>query len=274
MRLRHQLFGVKVQIATWNINGIKARIETLISWLKEASPDIVGLQEIKSVDEGFPREEIEALGYHVETHGQKGFNGVALLSKQSPLEIARGLASINPDDIPDEQARYIEGVYGFGSGIVRVACLYLPNGNPLGTEKFPYKLNWMARLEQHAAKLLALEEPLVLMGDYNVIPQAIDCTNPANWAGDALYQPESRAAFQRLCNLGLTDAVRATTGEAGVYTFWDYQAGAWQRNNGIRIDHHLLSAEAAKHLQNVRIDKHVRDWEKPSDHVPVIITLG
>jgi exodeoxyribonuclease III len=263
-----------VLIATWNINGIKARIEVLLAWLKEASPDIVGLQEIKSVDEGFPRAEIEALGYHVETHGQKGFNGVALLSKQSPLEIMRGLPPLDDHDMPDEQSRYIEGIYCHGTGIVRVGCLYLPNGNPIETEKFPYKLNWMARLERHASNLLALEEPLILMGDYNVIPQAQDCVNPANWADDALYQPESRAAFQRLQNIGLTDALRATTNEAGVYTFWDYQAGAWQRNNGIRIDHHLLSAEAAMRLKSVRIDKHVRDWEKPSDHVPVLITLG
>ena len=265
---------MKVQIATWNINGIKARIEVLLSWLKEASPDIVGLQEIKSVDEGFPHAEIEALGYHVETHGQKGFNGVALLSKQSPLEITRGLPLLNSDDAPDEQSRYIEGVYTHGTGIVRVGCLYLPNGNPISTEKFPYKLNWMARLERHAALLLELEEPLILMGDYNVIPQPYDCVNPANLAEDALYQPESRAAFQRLQNLGLTDALRATTNEAGIYTFWDYQAGAWQRKNGIRIDHHLLSAEAANRMQLVRIDKHLRDWEKPSDHVPVVVTLG
>lgn len=263
-----------MQIATWNINGIKARIETLLAWLKEASPDIVGLQEIKSVDEGFPRAEIEALGYYVETHGQKGFNGVALLSKTSPLEIIRGLPLVNADDMPDEQSRYIEGVYNHGTGIVRVGCLYLPNGNPIGTEKFPYKLGWMARLQSHAEKLLELEEPLILMGDYNVIPQPEDCVNPANWAQDALYQPESRSAFNRLCNLGFTDALRATTNEAGIYTFWDYQAGAWQRNNGIRIDHHLLSAEAAKQLKSVRVDKHVRDWEKPSDHVPVVITLG
>lgn len=261
-------------IATWNINGIKARIEVLLAWLKEASPDIVGLQEIKSVDEGFPKTEIEALGYHVETHGQKGFNGVALLSKQTPLEISRGLPLLSPDDAVDEQSRYIEGVYQSGGGIVRVGCLYLPNGNPLGTEKFPYKLNWMARLEKHAAALLEFEEPLILMGDYNVIPQPKDCLNPANWVDDALYQPESRAAFQRLQNLGLTDAVRATSNEPHVFTFWDYQAGAWQRNNGIRIDHHLLSAEAAARLKTVRIDKHVRDWDKPSDHAPVLIELA
>jgi exodeoxyribonuclease III len=268
--LRESTTDGTFSIATWNINGIKARIETLLAWLKEASPDIVGLQEIKSVDDGFPRLEIEALGYHVETHGQKGFNGVALLSKVSPVEIRRGL----PGDEADEQARYIEGVYPLGAGIVRVACIYLPNGNPLGTEKFSYKLDWMARLERHAAELLALEEPLLIIGDYNVIPQEVDCVDPAMWAGDALFQPESRAAFQRLCNLGFTEAVRATNSASGTYTFWDYQAGAWQKNNGIRIDHHLLSAEAAQKLASVRIDKHVRAWEKPSDHVPVVVTLN
>jgi exodeoxyribonuclease III len=279
MWLRHLFFGLNalttsLSIATWNINGIKARIETLVAWLKEASPDIVALQEIKSVDEGFPRAEIEALGYHVETHGQKGFNGVALLSKTSPLEVHRGLPMLDTNDEPDEQARYIEGLYAFGDRVIRVGGLYLPNGNPLGTEKFPYKLNWMKRLEARARHLLELEEPLVLCGDYNVIPQAIDCLDPSAWMGDALFQPESRSAYQRLLNLGLMDAVRATDSGPNVYTFWDYQAGSWQKNNGIRIDHHLLSAEAAARLESVRIDKHVRGWEKPSDHVPVVITLA
>jgi exodeoxyribonuclease III len=273
LRLRHVILSLSVDtlsIATWNINGVKARIETLVAWLKEASPDIVGLQEIKSVDDGFPRLEIEALGYHVETHGQKGFNGVALLSKASPLDIWRGL----PGDDADEQARYIEGLYGFGRRALRVACIYLPNGNPLGSEKFTYKLDWMARLERHAAKLMELEEPLAIIGDYNVIPNDIDCIDTAAWAEDALFQPESRAAFRRLSNLGLTDAVRNVTGESRVYTFWDYQAGAWQKNNGIRIDHQLLSPEAAQCLASVRIDSHVRGWEKPSDHVPVVINLA
>jgi exodeoxyribonuclease III len=280
VRLRHVVLGLTgpavstLTIATWNINGIKARIETLLAWLAEASPDIVALQEIKSVDDAFPRLEIESLGYHVETHGQKGFNGVALLSKSSPLEMRRGLPDIDGTAAEDEQARYIEGVYALGGGVVRVGGLYLPNGNPLGSEKFPYKLAWMARLEAHAAALLTLEEPLVLCGDYNVIPRPSDCHDVSAWLGDALFQPESRAAFQRLCNLGLTDALRATDSSARAFTFWDYQAGAWQRDNGIRIDHHLLSAEALGRLCKVKVDRHVRGWEKPSDHVPVLITLN
>jgi exodeoxyribonuclease III len=274
VRLRHILLRLSVDtalsIATWNINGVKARIETLLAWLTEAKPDIVGLQEIKSVDEGFPRAEIEALGYHVETHGQKGFNGVALLSRVAPLDITRGL----PGNTDDEQARYIEGLYPFSERVVRIGCLYLPNGNPLGTEKFSYKLGWMQRLEAHAAHLLALEEPLLLIGDYNVIPQAADCADPSLWSGDALFQPEARSAFARLLNLGLMDAVRSVRSAPATYTFWDYQAGAWQKNNGIRIDHALLSPEAAACLSHVRIDAHVRAWEKPSDHVPVVVGLA
>jgi exodeoxyribonuclease III len=258
-----------MKIATWNINGVRARIENLLAWLKESAPDIVCLQEIKTVDEDFPRSEIEALGYHVETHGQKGFNGVALLSKASPLEVTRGL----PGNDEDVQSRYIEGVFALGGGVVRVGGLYLPNGNPLGTEKFPYKLAWMERLIAHARDRLALEEPFVLMGDYNVIPEPEDCFNPKAWEGDALFQPQSRQALRRLEALGLTDAVRAVTDAAKTYTYWDYQAGAWQKNNGIRIDHVMLSAEAADRLVSVSVEKHVRAWEKPSDHVPVAVEI-
>ena len=258
-----------MKIATWNINGVKARIENLLQWLQNAAPDIVCLQEIKSVDADFPRLEIESLGYNVETHGQKGFNGVAILSKLKFDEVVRGL----PGDPDDVQSRYIEGVFSTASGVVRVASIYLPNGNPLGTEKFPYKLGWMERLIAHAKARLELEEPLVLAGDYNIIPEPEDCYSPAAWEGDALYQPESRQAYRRMKVLGLTDAVRSVTDAAKTYTFWDYQAGAWQKNNGIRIDHILLSPEAAKHLQSVEIDKAVRSWEKPSDHVPVIVEM-
>ncbi len=256
-------------IATWNINGVKARIENLCQWLKDSGPDIVCLQEIKSVDEGFPRLEIEALGYHVETHGQKGFNGVALLSKMRPDEVNRGL----PGDDSDEQARFIEGVFTLGPRAIRVCSLYLPNGNPVDTEKYPYKLRWMERLSAFAENRLALEEPLILAGDYNVIPSAEDCHDPAVWAGDALFLPQTRAAFQRLEALGLTDALRATTAAAKTYTFWDYQAGAWPKNNGIRIDHLMLSPEAADHLVRADVEKHVRSWDKPSDHVPVVGTF-
>lgn len=258
-----------IRIATWNINGVKARIENLCQWLKDSGPDIVCLQEIKSVDEGFPRLEIEALGYHVETHGQKGFNGVALLSKLRPDEVNRGL----PGDDSDEQARFIEGVFTLGPRAIRVCSLYLPNGNPVDTEKYPYKLRWMERLSAFAENRLALEEPLILAGDYNVIPSAEDCHDPAVWAGDALFLPQTRAAFQRLEALGLTDALRATTAAAKTYTFWDYQAGAWPKNNGIRIDHLMLSPEAADHLVRADVEKHVRSWDKPSDHVPVVGTF-
>lgn len=262
-------------IATWNINGIKARIEVLLAWLAERSPDLVCLQEIKSVDETFPREALEAKGWHVETHGQKGFNGVALISKAPPVAgtLSRGL----PGDDMDDHARYIEAQYAIPSSAsgqsVHVASLYLPNGNPIGTEKFDYKLGWMRRLERHAQTLLAAEHPFILAGDYNVIPQPEDVKNPAAWVGDALFQPETRASYRRLLNLGLTDVVRASTDRAGIYSFWDYQAGAWQKNNGIRIDHLLLSPEVASRVRAAGIDSHVRGWEKPSDHVPVLVEL-
>ncbi len=260
-----------MKIATWNINGVKARIDSLRQWLTECSPDIACLQEIKSVDEGFPRLEIEALGYHVETHGQKGFNGVALLSKTRPDEVMRGLpGGQGADGATDEQSRYIEGVFSVPGGAIRVASIYLPNGNPADDPvKYPYKLAWMERLRRHAQACLLLEEPLILAGDYNVIPQPYDCFDAAAWTTDALFLPQTRAAFRRLENLGLVDAVRAST-DAKLYSFWDYQAGAWQKNNGIRIDHLMLSPEAADRLTSISIEKHVRAWEKPSDHVPVV----
>jgi exodeoxyribonuclease-3 len=260
-----------MKIATWNINGVKARIESLCQWLQDSQPDIVCLQEIKSVDEGFPRLEIEALGYHVETHGQKGFNGVALLSKMKPDEVNRGL----PGDETDEQARFIEGVFSVEGGVLRVCSLYLPNGNPSDDPvKYPYKLRWMARLEAFARDRMALEEPLILAGDYNVIPEPFDCRDPKQWENDALFLPQTRAAFRRLENLGFIDAVRATTDDDKLYSFWDYQAGAWQKNNGIRIDHLMLSPEASDRLRSTSIEKHVRAWEKPSDHVPVTGIFG
>ena len=256
-----------MKIATWNINGIKARHDNFIAWLKEANPDIACLQEIKSVDEAFPRGEIEALGYNLETHGQKGFNGVALVSKLPFDEVNRGLPV--PEGGADDQARFIEGVFTVGDKPLRVVSLYLPNGNPVDTEKFPYKLSWMARLEAWARARLALEEPLILAGDYNVIPEPEDCHDPKAWEGDALFRPESRAAFRSLLNLGFTEALRNTTDAPETYTFWDYQAGAWQKNNGIRIDHLLLSPQAADRLESVAIDKDMRAKDKPSDHVPI-----
>ena len=259
----------QMKIATWNINGVKARIEQLKAWLASPGADIVCLQEIKSVDEGFPAADIEALGYNVAVHGQKGFNGVAILSR-SPLEdVTKGL----PGDADDIQARYIEAVVSTAGRAVRVASIYLPNGNPLGTEKFSYKLAWMDRLEQHARELLRHEEPLVLAGDYNVIPEPADAKTPDAWFDDALYQPESRAAWRRLLGLGLTDAIRACHPEPAIYSFCDYQAGAWQKNNGIRIDHLLLSPQAADRLVSADVDKGPRGAEKPSDHTPVWIEL-
>jgi exodeoxyribonuclease III len=264
-----------MKIVTWNINGVRARIDNLLHWLKESQPDIVCLQEIKTLDDGFPRFEVEVLGYHVETHGQKGFNGVAILSKLRFDEVNLRLAG----DEADEQARFIEGVFSVRDArgkktALRVVSLYLPNGNPTGSDKFTYKLAWMDRLENWARARLELEEPLVLAGDYNVIPQPLDARFPENWVNDALYQPETRQAFRRMESLGFTDAVRAVDDGPGVYTFWDYQAGAWQKNNGIRIDHLMLSPEAADRLVSASIEKHVRAWEKPSDHVPAVVNLA
>ena len=257
-----------MKIATFNINGIKARAEALPAWLDQANPDVVVLQEIKSVDDAFPREPLEQRGYRVETHGQKGFNGVAILSKLPLSDIRRGL----PGDDADEQSRWIEATVE-GARPVRVCGLYLPNGNPAPGPKFDYKLAWMARLERHAAAFLKDEVPVVMAGDYNVIPDPIDAARPEAWVTDALFLPQSRAAFRRIVNLGYTDAIRTRNSAAGIYTFWDYQAGAWERNNGIRIDHLLLSPQAADRLTGTGIDKAVRGLEKPSDHVPVWITL-
>src|SRR5215212_4899451 len=228
-----------MRIATWNVNSIKQRLEHLLTFLKSAEPDVVCLQELKAVDEAFPRAAVEEAGYNVATHGQKAYNGVAILAKRPIEDVRRGLPGA-----ADEQARYIEGVISTASGVVRVASIYAPNGNPLGTPKFDYKLAFMDRLTEHARDLLGLEEPLVLCGDYNVIPEPIDAANPSAWANDALFQPESREKLRALINLGLTDAVRACSAEPGLYTFWDYQAFAFQRNNGIRIDHLLLSPQA------------------------------
>jgi exodeoxyribonuclease-3 len=258
-----------MRIATWNVNSLRQRLGHLETWLRQAEPDVVCLQEIKCVDEAFPTAEIEAMGYNVAVHGQKTFNGVAILSRRPFDEVTRGL----PGDPEDVQARYIEAVIPTGTGIVRVASIYLPNGNPVGTEKYPYKLGWMERLAAHVRVLLALEEPLVLAGDYNVIPSARDVHDPELWAGDALFLPQTRARFQVLVNLGLVDALRACTDSDGLYSFWDYQAGAWQKNNGIRIDHLLLSPQAADRLASCTIDALTRAWEKPSDHVPVRLDL-
>lgn len=252
-------------IATWNVNSVKARLESVLAWLGEASPDIVCFQELKCEDAAFPKEAFEAAGYNVAVHGQKTYNGVAILSK-TPFDEVRARL---PCDETDEQARYLEAVIGG----VRVASIYLPNGNPPDTDKYAYKLRWMDRLIAHAKGLLKDEETLVLCGDYNVIPAAADAKEPDAWRNDALFLPATREKFRSLLALGLTEAVR-TASDDTFYTFWDYQAGSWQRNNGIRIDHHLLSPQAADRFRGFRIDKHVRDREKPSDHVPVLIDLA
>jgi exodeoxyribonuclease-3 len=259
-----------MRIATWNVNSIRQRMDSLVAWLAERQPDIVCLQEIKCVDDAFPREPLEALGYNIAVHGQKTFNGVALLSKFPFDEVAPGLIGDN-DDV---QARFLEALISTKTGVVRVACLYLPNGNPAPGDKYDYKLKWMDRLHKFAHERLKLEEPFVLAGDYNVIPAAADAKRPEAWVNDALFLPQTREKFRSLINLGLTDAVRASSDAADLYTFWDYQAGSWQKNDGIRIDHLLLSPQAADRLTGAGIDKHVRSWDKPSDHVPVWIDLN
>jgi len=258
-----------MKIATWNVNSIKARTEHVATWLKEAEPDVLCLQELKCVDENFPAERYEELGYNVAVHGQKTYNGVAILSRLPLEDVTAGL----PGDKADEQARYLEAVVSTGSGVVRIASIYLPNGNPVPGEKYDYKLKWMERLYKHTTKLLAHEEPLVLAGDYNVIPTVDDVHDPKAWAEDALFRPDTRQAFQKLMFLGLTDALRATHAAPHLYTFWDYQRGSWQKDHGIRIDHLLLSPQAADLLSACDIDKHTRGWERPSDHVPVWIEL-
>ncbi|MCJ2037162.1 exodeoxyribonuclease III [Methylobacterium sp. J-068] len=261
-----------MRIATWNVNSIKQRVGHLVAFLDEAKPDVVCLQELKCQDEGFPRGEIEAAGYAVETLGQKAYNGVALLVR-APLsmsEIRRGL----PGDESDEQARYIEAlISGPERRPVRVASIYLPNGNPVDSPKYPYKLGFLERLRVHARALREAEEAVVLAGDYNVIPEPEDAADPEAWRADALFRPESRAAFRALLAEGFTDALRACDPRPGLYSFWDYQAGAWNRNAGIRIDHLLLSPQAADRLVSAAVQKHLRGLEKPSDHVPVTVEL-
>ena len=256
-----------MKIATFNINGVKARAEGLGRWLDQSAPDVAVLQEIKSVDENFPREIIESRGYHLETHGQKGFNGVAVLAKQPLHDVVRGL----PGDDTDEQARWIEATIG-DSGL-RICGLYLPNGNPVPGPKYDYKLAWMARMEQRVRTLMQTEQPLVFAGDYNVIPQPEDAARPAAWSEDALFLPQPRAAFRRLEALGLYDALRLRHPEPEIYSFWDYQAGAWPRNDGIRIDHLMLTAQAADRLTDAWVETAPRAWDKPSDHTPVWIDL-
>lgn len=253
-------------IATFNINGTNARLPRLLEWLAAEQPDVACLQEIKTVTENFPVDVLKAAGYHCLVHGQKGFNGVAILSREPATLVSQGL----PGDATDEQSRYIEAdVAG-----VRVASIYLPNGNPVPGPKYDYKLAWMARLQAHAQGLLATGLPVVLAGDYNVIPNDDDIWDPKGMAGDALILPESRAAYRQLLWQGWTDAVRSVHTQGGVWSFWDYQAGAWPRDHGFRIDHLLLSPAAADRLTDAGVMKHVRGEEKASDHAPVWARLA
>ncbi|MHA7872285.1 MAG: exodeoxyribonuclease III [Hyphococcus sp.] len=260
-----------MKIATFNVNSINARLPRILEWFDKAKPDVAVLQEIKCVDEKFPRLEFEDRGYNVEVHGQKTYNGVALLSKYPIDDVMRGL----PGDNADDQARYIEAlIMPDDTEPVRVGGLYLPNGNPVPGPKYDYKLTWMKRLKKHAQSLLANEEAFVLAGDYNVIPQAEDVHDPAAWAEDALFLPTTRAAFREILHLGLTDAIRQTSPAGVCYTFWDYQRGAWEKDHGIRIDHLLLSPQAADRFKDAGVDRKERGKEKPSDHVPVWVELG
>ena len=258
-----------MRIASFNINGIKARLPALLAWLEQSAPDIALLQELKSTDETVPREDIEALGYAVETHGQKSFNGVAILSKHPLEDVSRGL----PGDEDDGQARWIEATISGGEGAVRVCGLYAPNGNPAPGPKYDYKRAWMARAAARAAALLALEMPVVMAGDWNAIPEPRDAAAPENWVEDALFLAETRADWRRILHQGWHDATRETSQAGGLYTFWDYQRGAWARDDGIRIDHALLSPEAADRLTGAGIDRETRGGEKPSDHAPVWVEL-
>ncbi len=255
-----------MRVATFNINGVKARLPRLLEWLEETRPKVACLQEIKSQDEGFPAEEFVRIGYQAVWHGQKGFNGVAILADaEKPMEVRRGLEG-DPEDL---HARYIEAdVAG-----LRVACIYLPNGNPQPGPKFDYKIAWMDRLRHRMAEIAAEEIPAIVTGDFNVIPEDKDVWSPPAMATDALMQRQARDAYARLLDDGWTDALDLHNPRGGVWTFWDYQAGAWQRDHGFRIDHALLSPELADRLVACGVDKAYRGREKASDHAPVWVEL-
>ena len=256
-----------MKIATWNVNSIKARLPRVVEWLQEASPDVVLLQELKCVEEAFPVSEIEDLGYNIAISGQKTYNGVAILSKL-PIEV---VLTALPGDSSDDQSRFIEAQIAD----IRVASIYLPNGNPTRNEdgsdheKFLYKLGWMERLRDHVQSLLKSEETFVLGGDYNICPTDDDCYDPSRFVDDALCRPESRARFRQIVNLGLSDAFRAFNTQPHLYSYWDYQRGAWPKDNGVLIDHLLCSPQAADRLKAAGIDKRPRGREKASDHTPV-----
>jgi exodeoxyribonuclease-3 len=255
-----------MKIATYNVNGINGRLPVLLKWLDETKPDVVCLQELKAPQEKFPLEAIKDAGYHAIWHGQKSWNGVAILSRnEEPKEIRRAL----PGDDEDTHSRYIEAMVG---GLT-IGCLYLPNGNPAPGPKFDYKLAWFERLTKHATELLKSGGPVILTGDYNVMPTEKDVYKPERWVDDALFRPETRAAFKKLVDQGWTDALRKLYPDEIIYTFWDYFRNAYGRNAGLRIDHFLLSPQLEKRLAIAGVDKHVRGWEKTSDHAPVWIEL-
>lgn len=256
-----------MKIATYNVNGVNGRLPVLLRWLSEAKPDIVCLQELKAPQEKFPLQAIQEAGYQAIWHGQKSWNGVAILSRYGePEEIRRAL----PGDPEDTHSRYIEaGING-----IIVGCLYLPNGNPAPGPKFDYKLNWFKRLTAHAKKLYAEDVPVVLAGDYNVMPTDLDVYKPERWVDDALFRPEVREAFKNLAAQGWTDALRKLHPDEKIYTFWDYFRNAYGRDAGLRIDHFLLSPHLNKRLKAAGVDRHVRGWEKTSDHAPVWIELS
>lgn len=258
-----------LKIAAWNVNSILARLPTALKVFEEVDADVWCLQEIKCEDPRFPRFEFEALGFNVETYGQKSYNGVAILSKHRIEEVTRGVPGL-----VHEHARYIEAVIAAPDGPIRIASIYAPNGNPIGTEKYAFKLAFMEALQAHLRDLLKHEERFVIAGDYNIIPRDTDCHDPRVWVNDALFQPETRAAYRALQNLGLTDAYMQADSTSHQYTFWDYQAGAWQKDHGIRIDHLLLSPQAADRLERVDIFKKARGLEKASDHVPISATFA
>jgi exodeoxyribonuclease-3 len=255
-----------MKIATYNVNGVNGRLPVLLRWLKESAPDVACLQELKAPQEKFPEKEISELGYEAIWHGQKSWNGVAILSKiGTPKEITRVL----PGDPDDSHSRYIEAEV---NGII-IGCLYLPNGNPAPGPKFDYKLQWFERLHKHAAELIATKKPVILTGDYNVIPTDLDAYKPERWVNDALFFPESKAAYKNMVSQGWTDAIRTLYPDEKIFTFWDYFRNAFGRDAGIRIDHFLLSPSIAIKLKAAGVDRHVRGWEKTSDHAPVWIEL-
>ena len=256
-----------MKIATYNVNGVNGRLPVLLRWLEETAPDVVCLQELKASQEKFPEEAIINAGYNAVWHGQKSWNGVAILARN--LEITEAKTGL-PGDPTDEHSRYIEAVV---NGIT-IGCLYLPNGNPAPGPKFDYKLSWFERLNTHAAGLLATGKPVVLTGDYNVMPTELDVYKPERWVEDALFRPETRAAFKKLVNQGWTDAIRKLYPTEVIYTFFDYFRNAYGRNAGLRIDHFLLSPQLDKRLLAAGVNRDVRGWEKSSDHCPVWIELA